>query len=70
MRLDNVYYHGWWVGRTSVQHTGGPSRVITNEVEDPKFKPRPVGFTAKLEDEDVPDGPEYPEPQLFPEARQ
>lgn len=34
--------------RASVVTTGGPERVV-DDGPDPNFKPRPVGFTARME---------------------
>lgn len=50
---------GRYYVRTDVIHSGGPIRVETNQ-PDPNFKPRPVGFLARLDD------PTEPEPQEPP----
>ena len=48
-----VRMHGWQNNPyVSVRNEGGPTRVQVNEEEDETFKPRPVGFTAKIEEID------------------
>ena len=39
---------GWGYSRAYVVRSDGPTRVVTDE-PDPKFVPRPVGFTARIE---------------------
>lgn len=42
----------YWLHEPNVKDGGGPTRVEVGD-PDPKFKPRPVGFTAQLEPVEV-----------------